>query len=69
MTLTTEETYCFVIHALGHEKIPLTQKNNFPTILFPPFETWVLEVAAVFGSEISAVLNFIKFQFSIAGEK
>lgn len=51
------------------KKMPLTPKNNFPTILFPPFETWVLEVAAVFGSEISAVFNFIKFQFSIAGEK
>ena len=51
------------------KKMPLTPKNNFPTILFPPFETWVLEVAAVFGSEISAVLNFIEFQFSIAAEK
>ena len=67
--LTIEETYCFVIHALGHEKNAADSKKQFPTILFPPFETWVLEVAAVFGSEISAVLNFIKFQFSIAGEK
>ena len=51
------------------KKVSLIPQNSFPTILFPPFETWVLEVAAVFGSEISAVLNCIKFQFSIAGEK